>query len=184
MSADNPFVAEIILTPFNFAPTGWASCDGQLLRISQNTALFSLLGTTYGGDGKVTFGLPNLQGKIPVGAGQGSGLSEYNLGDTGGVESVTILSSQLPPHTHPIKTRDLSFPAGDTNNTYNPVGNYMGTAASTPLYSAVAGSNNIQIKASIQAAPIHPVNDPVNNMQPYLAITFSICMQGVFPARP
>src|SRR5512146_2203928 len=96
----NPFVAEIRIFPFNFAPTGWAMCNGQLLPISQNTALFSLLGTTYGGDGKSTFGLPNLQGSAPLQPGQGPGLSLYDLGEVGGEQTVTLLDSEMPAHTH------------------------------------------------------------------------------------
>lgn len=183
MSALNPFVAEIIITPFYFSPKGFAFCNGQLMYISQNTALFSLLGTTYGGDGKTTFGLPNLMGRVPIGAGQGQGLSLYDLGEIGGLEQVTLTNAQLPPHIHTIKTRELSFPAGAANNSYNPLGNYMGAAASTPLYATSAGSGSIPVKANIQAAPFHPANDPVNNMQPYLTLNFSISLQGVFPAR-
>src|SRR5579885_1380384 len=98
----DPFVAEIRIFPFNFAPLGWARCDGQLLPLSQNTALFSLLGTTYGGDGRATFALPNLQDTTPIGAGQGSGLSNYNLGDSGGEAIVTLTAEQIPNHTHTI----------------------------------------------------------------------------------
>src|SRR5204863_8803372 len=107
----DPFVAEIRIFPFNFAPTGWAFCNGQLLPISQNTALFSLLGTTYGGDGKSTFGLPDLQGSAPMQPGQGQGLSLRDLGEMSGVESITLLQSEMPLHTHTLQTSD-----DDANN--------------------------------------------------------------------
>ena len=100
----DPFVAEIRMFPFNFAPSGWAACNGQLMPISQNTALFSLLGTTYGGDGRSTFGLPNLQGLAPMHPGQGPGLTAYQLGETGGSETVSLLQSEIPSHTHAMRT--------------------------------------------------------------------------------
>src|SRR4051812_11555688 len=105
----DPFVAEIRIFPFNFAPKGWAFCNGQLMPISQNTALFSLLGTTYGGDGKNTFALPNLQGRAPMHPGQGPGLSLHDLGETGGSETVTLLSSEIPAHTHALRDHDLDL---------------------------------------------------------------------------
>src|SRR5258708_7028221 len=112
----SPFVAEIRMFPFNFAPTGWALCDGQLLSISQNTALFSLLGTTYGGDGRTTFGLPNLQGSVPMHPGPGPGLSPHDLGETGGSETVTLQQSETPQHNHPMvasaQDASVSGPAG------------------------------------------------------------------------
>src|SRR2546430_13117678 len=111
----DPFVAEIRIFPFNFAPKGWAFCDGQLLPLSQNTALFSLLGTTYGGDGKSNFALPNFQGAVPIHAGQGSGLSPYDLGQEGGTDTVTLLESEIPSHTHA-----MSAHAQDTATVFNP----------------------------------------------------------------
>src|SRR5712692_3367466 len=108
----DPFVAEIRIFPFNFAPKGWALCDGQLMPISQNTALFSLLGTTYGGDGKSTFALPDMQGNAPIHAGQGPGLSLYDLGQMGGTETVTLLQSEIPAHSHNVMA---STAAGDNN---------------------------------------------------------------------
>src|SRR6266849_9870676 len=112
----NPFVAEIRIFPFNFPPKGWAFCDGQLLPISQNTALFSLLGTTYGGDGKSTFGLPNLQGSAPMHAGQGPGLSLRDLGETSGEQTVTLLQTEMPAHSHSVL-------AASGSNSNSPVGN-------------------------------------------------------------
>lgn len=181
---DETFVAEILMLGCNFAPVGFALCNGQLIPISQNTALFSLLGTNYGGDGKNNFALPNLQGMVPIGAGDGVGLTPRAVGDTGGLEQVTLSTNELPPHTHVINTRPLALPAGDTNNTYNPVGNYTGAAAATPLYAAGAGSGTLQsVKSSLQASPLGVSAQPINNMQPYLTINFVIALQGIFPPR-
>ncbi|PSL42897.1 microcystin-dependent protein [Chitinophaga niastensis] len=181
MSADEAFVGEIIMVPFNFAPINFTECNGQLLPISQNTALFSLLGTTYGGDGRANFALPNMAGMVPIGTGQGPGMSQRDLGMTGGVETVTLSVNEMPSHTHIIKTRQLSLPAGDVSNTINPVGNYPGNGAAL-LYDTVAGAGTMPINTAIQAMPsASPV--PVNNMQPYLTILFLISLKGTFPAR-
>lgn len=185
MAVDDRFVAEIIMVPFNFTPTGgYVPCNGQLLAISQNTALFALLGTTYGGDGKSTFALPDLSGRVPVGAGQGPGLTQRVLGEQGGEESVTLLTSEMPIHTHTILKRQLALPAGDSNNTHNPVGNYPGIAASQPLYSATPnGFTMAPLKSSLLAGPAGG-GLPVNNIQPSLTIRFLISTQGAFPQRP
>jgi microcystin-dependent protein len=170
----NPFVAEIRIFPFNFAPTGWAMCNGQLLPISQNTALFSLLGTSYGGDGKSTFGLPNLQGSAPLHQGQGPGLSSYFVGQAGGVETVTLLQTELPAHTH-----QASAVSGDGPT--SPVGNTWGTAPGrTPPPMYVDGTPNVTMGNALSAAG---GSQPHNNMQPYLTLNFCIALQGVFPPR-
>ena len=168
----DPFVAEIRIFPFNFAPSGWAWCDGQLLPLSQNTALFSLLGTTYGGNGASTFALPNLQGRASMHPGQGPGLSLHDLGETGGSETVTLLESEIPAHAHTLNTSsgpaDALNPAtlalGTGNNVYAPPGN---TTLAAPEALAPAGGSQ-----------------PHNNMQPYLTFYFCIALQGVFPPRP
>ena len=175
----DPFVAEIRIFPFNFAPKGWAFCDGQLLPLSQNTALFSLLGTTYGGDGKSTFALPDLQGNAAMHPGQGPGLSLHDLGEIGGVESVTLLVSETPAHAHSVG-RALN----DAGNSITPVNSVWAQAA--------AGRGAAALY--IDGAPTGPVNInslnvsggglPHNNMQPYLTLNFCIALQGVFPARP
>jgi microcystin-dependent protein len=187
MGLEDRFVAEIIMVPFNFTPTGgYAPCNGQLLPISQNTPLFSLLGTTYGGDGKSTFGLPDLQGRVPVGEGEGPGLTLRTLGEQGGEETVTLLVSEIPFHTHSILKRPLALPAGGNNNTHNPVNNYPGNAASGTLYSATAAANSA-VMGSLQSSLVAGVAGgslPVNNIQPSLTIRFLISMQGVFPQRP
>ncbi|RBL89913.1 phage tail protein [Chitinophaga flava] len=182
MSADDSFVAQIIIVPFNFPPIGFAMCDGQIMPISGNTALFSLLGTTYGGNGLTNFGLPNLQGRIPIGAGAGPGITNRDLGETGGVEQVTLTANEIPPHTHLVKEVPLSLPAGDAVNTYNPVGSYHGAAASDKLYSTTAGTNvTAKLQHNLNAAP--GPTAPVNNLQPYMTINYAIALRGVFPPR-
>jgi microcystin-dependent protein len=170
----DPFVAEIRIFPFNFAPTGWAFCDGQILPISQNTALFSLLGTTYGGDGKSTFALPNIRGSAPMHPGQGPGLSDYDLGQTGGSETVTLLQSEIPAHTHQMRAATLD-PANV--KLVNPNASF-GISRGGPIY---------QDTGDVQLAPeaLSPAGGslPHNNLMPYLTLTFCIALQGVFPPR-
>ena len=171
----DPFVAEIRIFPFNFAPRGWAWCDGQLLPLSQNTALFSLLGTTYGGDGKSTFALPNLQGSAPMHPGQGPGLSLHDLGETGGSETVTLLGSEMPAHTHGLRDHDLDL--GELNAPAN--NRVLAKSANATVYT---GATNL-IAMAPMALPPAGGGLPHNNMQPYLAFYFNIALQGVFPPR-
>ena len=172
----NPFVAEIRMFPFNFAPKGWAWCDGQLLPISQNTALFSLLGTTYGGDGKATFALPDLQGSSPMAPGQGPGLSLHDLGEQAGTSSVTLLVSEIPVHTHALEGAPANFPG----NSDVPTGNAMAKSTQGNVY--VPDSNPSATMAP-QTLSLAGGSLPHNNMMPYLTVYFAIAMQGVFPAR-
>jgi microcystin-dependent protein len=171
----DPFVAEIRIYPFNFAPTGWAFCDGQLLPLSQNTALFSLLGTTYGGNGKSNFALPNMQGNAPMHPGQGPGLSLHDLGETGGAQNVTLLESEIPSHTHTLRGNntlgDTPFPA---NNTLARYGNFN-------AYQQTTNANLVNMAP--QALAPAGGSLPHNNMQPYLTLNFCIALQGVFPPR-
>ena len=170
----NPFVAEIRIFPFNFAPKGWAFCDGQLMPISQNTALFSLLGTTYGGDGKSNFALPNLQGSAPLQAGQGPGLSLYDLGETGGSDNVTLINSELPAHSHQANGVSGNGPTSPANNTW-------GTAAGrTPPPTYFSGTPNVTMGNALSPAG---GSLPHNNMQPYLTLNFCIALQGIYPPR-
>lgn len=171
----DPFVAEIRIFPFNFAPKGWAWCDGQLMPISQNTALFSLLGTTYGGDGKSNFALPDLQGNAPMHPGQGPGLSLHDLGETGGSETVTLLQSEIPAHSH-----GLSATATFAGSGNNPAGNVLAKGASGLLAYAPPGG---LVSMSDQALAPAGGDQPHNNMQPYLTFYFNIALQGVFPPR-
>jgi microcystin-dependent protein len=166
-----PFLSEIRTVPFNFAPLGWALCNGQILPISQNTALFSLIGTFYGGNGTSNFALPNLQGSVPVGMGQGPGLSFYTIGQTGGASEVTLTAAQLSSHDHSVRANsgfavELS-PAGHVPaKTMRPL--YSATAASTAAAGVIVPSGQSQ---------------PHNNLQPYLCLTFIIALQGVYPPR-
>lgn len=168
----DPFVAEIRMFGFNFAPKGWAFCNGQLLPISQNTALFSLLGTYYGGDGKSTFGLPNLQGNTPIGAGQGPGLTDRFLGEESGSETVTLLQSEMPLHNHTLRgsneIAEVNSPA-----------NASMAGASVAVYSNAAA--NTQMHPAMLS--VYGSSNPHNNMMPYLTLNFCIAMQGVFPPR-
>jgi microcystin-dependent protein len=170
----NQYVAEVRVFPFNFAPTGWAMCNGQILPISQNTALFSLLGTTYGGDGKSNFALPNLQGNIPIGFGQGPGLSLYDLGETGGSENVTLVYSEMPSHNHTLMS-ELKAPDNGS-----PSLAALASGAADTMY-----SNATTPLVSLDPATIKPNGSslPHNNMMPYLALNFCIALQGIYPPR-
>src|SRR5215218_10157474 len=171
----DPFVAEIRIFPFNFAPKGWAWCDGQLLPLSQNTALFSLLGTTYGGDGKSNFALPDLQGNAPMHPGQGPGLSLHDLGEQGGSPTVTLLESEIPVHTHAMRasTDDADLKAPTPNRS-------LARSIGGSLYQTSAAG--VQGMAPQALAPAGG-SLPHNNMQPYLTFNFCIALQGVFPPR-
>jgi microcystin-dependent protein len=169
----DPFVAEIRIFPFNFAPKGWAFCDGQLLPISQNTALFSLLGTTYGGNGKSNFALPNMQGNAPMHPGQGPGLSLHDLGETGGSETVTLLQSELPAHSHAVSASS----ADGTDQ--SPAGEKLATGIGIGQYAAPGSLVQLSPNALSPAGG----EMPHNNMQPYLTLNFCIALQGVFPPR-
>jgi len=171
-----PFIAEIRVFGFNFAPKGWALCDGQLMPISQNTALFSLVGTFYGGDGKSTFALPNLQGRAAIQQGQGAGLNDYFQGEQGGAETVTLLSSEMPMHNH--KAFASSKPA--TQQAPAPT---RALARSTPgfAYQSNATSNLVELNPG--AASESGSGSAHNNMPPALVANFCIALQGVFPPR-
>jgi microcystin-dependent protein len=168
-----PYVGQLLMVGFNFAPRGWALCNGQLLAISQNEALFALLGTTYGGDGVTTFELPDLRGRVPVGIGQGSGLSPYTIGEVTGTEAVTLSVNQLPSHQHvyspPASQSELTSDRPD--NHYPALGGYY---AATPNGSAPMGAPTLAPAGGSQ---------PHNNVQPLLAITFIIATEGVFPTQ-
>lgn len=173
----DPFVAEIRIFPFNFAPKGWAWCNGQLMPISQNTALFSLLGPTYGGDGKSNFALPDLQGRTPMHPGQGPGLSLHDLGETGGSETVTLLESEIPAHSHAMSAintpGNVKIPTPSVAPSRSAGGSIYLTT--TPIPNAVTMAPESLAPAGGDA--------PHNNLQPYLTFFFCIALQGVFPPR-
>lgn len=171
----DPFVAEIRIFPFNFAPRGWAWCDGQLLPLSQNTALFSLLGTTYGGNGRSNFALPDLQGRTPMHPGQGPGLSLHDLGETGGSETVTLLESEIPSHSHALRA------SSDDGDLKAPT-NTRVLARSTNGFLYQNAATGTQFMSGQALAPAGG-DQPHNNMQPYLTFYFCIALQGVFPPR-
>ena len=173
------FLAEIRIFAGNFPPTGWALCDGQLLSISQNTALFSLLGTTYGGDGKTTFALPDLRGSAPLQAGQGPGLTLRDLGETGGSTSVTLLLTEMPSHKHVMQC-DAS--GGTGNMSPGPAQTWGGGGrGAPPLYTPSVPGKNVQMNPL--GTSFSGGGMPHNNMPPYLGLTFVIVLQGIFPAR-
>jgi microcystin-dependent protein len=171
----NQFLAEIRIFGFNFAPTGWAFCNGQLLPISQNTALFSLLGTYYGGDGKSTFALPDLQGMTPMQTGQGQGLSERFLGEIGGSETVTLLESEIPAHIHATVSHT---PVTGTASVPGPSVS-LGLTGAAQVFTGTAAPATGTLGFAATGSSL-----PHSNMQPYLAANFCIALQGVFPQRP
>ena len=174
----SPFLAEIRIFPFNFAPTGWAFCNGQTMPINQNTALFSLLGTTFGGNGITTFGLPNLQGSAPLMPGQGPGLSLRSLGQSGGETNVTLVQNHMPAHRHTVRAN--SGPGTQSSPANADWASASVLRQSVKLYAQ--GEANTTMSA--QALSSTGGSLPHNNMPPYLALNFCIALQGVFPPRP
>jgi microcystin-dependent protein len=169
-----PFVGEIRMFGGSFAPAGWAFCDGRLVPISQNDALFNLIGTTYGGDGQTTFALPDLRGRIPVHQGSGPGLSPYVVGQSGGVEQVTLTIGQLPAHSHPVAAANVPAEA-----TAEPGGS-LPAIASESLYGAPSSLVPLDPTA-VGAAP--GGSQPHDNLAPYLCVSFIISLFGIFPSR-
>jgi microcystin-dependent protein len=171
-------IGEIRMFAGNFAPRGWALCNGQLLSIAQNTALFSILGTTYGGDGRTTFALPDLRGRVPISAGQGPGLSDKRLGQQGGQETVTLTANEMPAHTHTATINaDTSVAISDQPRNLIPARN----AAATPQYGdKITGKLNDKTVSVENAGG----NQPHENMPPYTTVNYIIALQGIFPSRP
>lgn len=175
-----PFIGTIMAFGFNFAPRGWAKCEGQLLPINQHTALFSLLGTTYGGDGRTTFALPDLRGRVMIGEGNGPGLSDHRMGAKSGSETNTLIVQNLPSHNHSFTGHlNANEKAGDSDDPQN--------AALAVTESDNYNSNNVTVRmkeGSVTGEIGHTGNNqPVNNMQPYLALNYCIALQGIFPSR-
>jgi microcystin-dependent protein len=167
-----PFLGMLAIYGFNFAPRGWAMCNGQILSIAQNTALFSLLGTTYGGNGQTTFALPDLRGRVPNHQGQGPGLSSYSLGQEGGTETVTLTVNELAQHTHTYTPHASSAPT-----TKNPSGNYI-AATGSPIFGT---TNDVGMHAD--TTDIAGGSQPHPILQPYLTLNFCIALEGIFPSR-
>lgn len=176
---DQMYISAMAIFGFNFPPKNWAYCNGQIISIASNTALFSLLGTTFGGNGQTTFALPNLQSRVPIGMGQGPGLSPYSLGQNGGEANSTIVASQLPAHSHPFNvnnsTANLATP--NTNSAIGLATDINGDAQT--LYSTSVPN----IALSANAVGLAGGGQAHNNQQPYLGLNISICLFGVFPAR-
>jgi microcystin-dependent protein len=175
-----PFLAEIALVAFSYAPAGWALCNGQLMPISQNTALYSLLGTTYGGDGRITFALPNLQGSIPVQPGQAGGENRY-LGEQGGTASTVLNAAEMPIHTHPFKATAALGTSTKPDGRSIAVPRYGRLTEN--WFAQPGGAGQTIMDYSAAAAPAGAGNAH-NNLPPYLALNFVIALQGVFPQRP
>ncbi|MCA0381785.1 MAG: tail fiber protein [Bacteroidetes bacterium] len=182
----DPFLGMICIFGFNFPPRGWAFCQGQLLSIAQNTALFSLLGTTYGGNGQTTFALPDLRGRVPLGQGQGPGLPNYTLGEIAGSTTTTLLTTNMPQHIHQVS---LSIPVASTAGTEAAPANGLSTLAAAVDGSGLEVMTYTQATADRTLKPfvantgIAGGSQPFNNMQPYLAVNYCIAMQGIFPSR-
>jgi len=182
------FMAMIAMYGFNWAPKGWALCNGQLLPISQYSAVFSLIGTTYGGNGQTNFALPDLRGRVPVHQGAGPGLTPRNIGDMSGTESNSLTIPQMPAHTHAATVTAQLCAESTAADKRNPLGAMLATPpASAPIFAdpvpadnKVMASDSIQATATIQMAG---GSQPVNNMQPFAAVSFCICLEGIFPSR-
>lgn len=168
----DPFIGELRCFGFNFAPTGWALCNGQLLAIQQNTALFSLLGTMYGGNGQTTFGLPDLRGRTSLAFGQGPGLTNRNQGEVGGTETVTLTAATIPPHPHTVA-------ASSTPTTKNPSGSFPSVTAAGASYGT---PGDLQMSAAMVGGG--GSGQPHANMQPYVVVNWCIALEGIFPSRP
>lgn len=176
-----PFLAEIVLFAGNFAPRGWAFCQGQILSIAQNTALFSLLGTTYGGDGQTTFALPDLRGRVPVGTGQGPGLPAIDLGEVSGEPTHTLIITEMPAHNHAAQT--VINAASGAGNSAGPAGNYP--AASSTRDAIYSNATDATMNANAGQVTIGAAggSQPHNNMQPFLGLNYIIAIEGIYPSR-
>jgi len=170
-----PFLGQIVLVPYNFAPVGWLKCEGQILPINQNMALFSLLGTTYGGNGTTTFALPDLRGRVPMSEGTGPGLTTRTLGEMGGSETNTLTISQMPAHNHTVNA------VSSEGNQNVPTGNLPADTKGLDKEYSSTGANTTM---SPQMIGVTGGNQPVNNVQPYLTMTYIIATQGIFPSHP
>jgi microcystin-dependent protein len=176
------YLGAVFAFGFNFPPVGWLPCDGRVIPISGNDALFNLIGTTYGGDGQATFALPNLGGRVPIGTGQGPGLSNYVLGQTAGSENTTLTTANLPAHNHPVLTANVPVSAteGESND---PTGRYLGVSDGTvgPTYYATSDATLMAVNTSTTGVTGSSL--PIEIMNPYLAINYCICTEGIYPQQ-
>ncbi len=179
----SPFLGQITLFPYNFAPLGWAMCEGQLLSISQNTALFSLLGTQFGGNGTSNFALPDLRGRVPIGQGQGPGLSVYDMGSQQGQESVTLTTATVPAHSHAFPAFAVAATTNAPNGALPAEGQGSGRGGAFPVNTYSASGTAASLAAAGQVAPVTSGGAPHNNLQPYLTLNWCIALQGIFPSR-
>jgi microcystin-dependent protein len=180
--ASEPLMSQIQIFAFDFPPRRWAKCDGTLLSIATNSALFSLLGTTYGGDGRTTFGLPDLRSRMPKHFGNGPGLASYGLGEAGGVENVALLTSQMPLHTHTATTTAAQPCQNGVGDSESPAGKFPAAHESADIYSS---TDNANIGAPTVTTTINPAggSQPHPNLPPYLTLNFCIATAGIFPSR-
>jgi microcystin-dependent protein len=172
-----PFIGQIMMFGGNFAPRGWALCNGQLLPIAQNTALFSILGTTYGGNGQTTFALPNLQGRVAIHPGQSPGTSPYTLGETAGTEQVTLLSNQIPPHNHPLMAN-----SGNAEHP-TPTNNVLATATDSQGGTGLTYAASANTTMAPNAIGPNSGGQPFSVVQPFQCVNFIIALEGIFPSR-
>jgi microcystin-dependent protein len=168
------FLASLLIFAGNFAPRGWAFCNGQIMSIAQNTAVFALVGTTYGGDGVTTFALPDLRGRVPIHFGQGPGLSNYDLGQVAGSETTTLLISNLPAHNHGLHA------TSETGSTSAPVGAYLGNTGALDKEYNTSGT---VVSMNANSIALTGGSQPFQILQPYLALNYIFCMEGIFPSR-
>jgi microcystin-dependent protein len=181
-----PYIGEIMMFAGNFAPQGWALCDGSVLSIAQNTALFAILGTTYGGNGQTTFALPDLRGRAPVHPGQGPGLSPYALGQNGGVEQVSLTTAQMPAHTH-LATATVTINVNDSRaDATSPNGAVLSQPEAASYAAEPDGTSTMNARAVTAAVTVGLAGNsaPVPTLSPYLCVNFIIALQGIFPSRP
>ncbi|GAA4772774.1 MULTISPECIES: phage tail protein [Flavobacterium] len=178
-----PFIGEIKIFGFNFAPVSYALCQGQIVSIAQNTALFSLLGTMYGGNGQTTFALPDLRGRMPIGQGQGPGLPFYNMGEVAGTTNVTLLSTNMPIHNHAATGINVRIPVTSASEDSSATNNYIGNAVNDTFGSAPSTTNSLGAPVVSGSTALAGGSQPFSILNPYLAINYSIATQGIFPSR-